>query len=151
MRIGGRFQGAVERRRFYPVETTEYLINLGMQMVAKVVVTRWCFIGSLKKICPYGAHERNGNSTNSGQLRKQGHLYETQIHLVNSTTSITCVEHCKFLNPEKKKIANEQKERITLEKIQFQYLQYHHTIQLSISLFLCNTYHRQTSLPSPSV
>lgn len=63
-----------------------------------------------------------------GQLRKQGHLYETQIHLVNSATSITCVEHCEFLNPEKKKIAKEQKERITLEKIQFQCLQYHHTI-----------------------
>ena len=45
MRIGGRFQGVVERRRLYPVETTEYLINLGM--VAKVVVTRWCFIVSL--------------------------------------------------------------------------------------------------------
>ena len=38
----------------------------------------------------------------------------------------------------RKKIANEQ-ERITLGKIKFQC---HHTIQLSVPLFLCNTYHR---------
>ena len=50
-------------------------------------------------------------------------MYETQLYLsyTHQQRVLHVLEHCKFLYSElEKKIANEQEERITLEKIQFQ-------------------------------
>ena len=54
------------------------------------------------------------------------------------------LEHCKFFYPENiKKNCKQVGRRITLGKIQFQC---HLSIQLSVSLFMCNTNHRQDQL-----
>ena len=76
-----------------------------------------------------------------GEKKKRSAICEnraiyTKLNFIFLTQqrALHVLEHCKFLYPEKK---NEQKERITLGKIQFQCLQYyHHTIQLGISVFV---------------
>ena len=78
-------------------------------------------------------------------------MYETQLYLSYTQQRVLHVlEHCKFLFSElEKKIANEQEERITLEKIQFQCptqlslphgrITRSYYTQLSVPLFLCVT------------
>ena len=48
---------------------------------------------------------KRGRIETIGHLRKQGHLHETQLHLFNSTTSMTTVRTLQILIPRKEKRA----------------------------------------------
>ena len=67
--------------------------------------------------------QRSASYENRAIYTKRNFIYLTQQRALH------VLEHCKFLYPEKKQIANEQEERITLGKIQFQC---HHVISVFV-------------------